>query len=122
MKRNGFTLVELLATITLIAAILMITVPAIMSVIDKAKDNTYRSAVRSLFDTIKIKVVEDRTITSGDISNLNTDDQTIVSGTWEYVSSTGNIILSNLKLSDGRYVCNLEYKDRSTDFAIQKSC
>ncbi len=122
MKKDGFTLVELLAVIAMIAAILLITVPIMIKVVDNAKDNTYRNAVRSLFDSVKLKVVDDRTITNGNISILETNDKSIISGSWEYNSSTGNIILSNLLLSDGRYVCNIEYKDRSTNFAIQESC
>ena len=45
MKRNGFTLIELLATIVVIAVVSLITVPVVVSVIEKSRKASFiRSA------------------------------------------------------------------------------
>ena len=43
-KRNGFTLVELLAVIVILAIILVIAVPSIMSTIADARKSSYKSS------------------------------------------------------------------------------
>ena len=45
-KRNGFTLVELLAVIVILAIILVIAVPQIMSTIDDATRASFESSVK----------------------------------------------------------------------------
>ncbi|MBQ6282133.1 MAG: prepilin-type N-terminal cleavage/methylation domain-containing protein [Bacilli bacterium] len=47
-KRNGFTLVELLAVIVILAIILVIAIPQIMKTIDSARLGSFRSTVRLL--------------------------------------------------------------------------
>ena len=44
MKR-GFTLVELLAVIVILAVIALITIPAVMKMIDSSTTNSYRRSV-----------------------------------------------------------------------------
>ena len=46
MKKNAFTLVELLATIVILAVILVIAVPQIMSVINSTKTSSLESSVK----------------------------------------------------------------------------
>ena len=45
-KRNGFTLVELLAVIVILAIILVIAVPSIMNTIDDAKKGSFESSAK----------------------------------------------------------------------------
>ena len=40
--KKGFTLVELLAVIVILAVIALITIPAVMKMIDNATTNSYR--------------------------------------------------------------------------------
>ncbi len=47
-KRNGFTLVELLAVIVILAIILVIAIPQIMKTIDSARLGSFRSTARLL--------------------------------------------------------------------------
>ncbi len=47
-KRNGFTLVELLAVIVILAIILVIAVPQIMNVIEDARKGAFESSVKSV--------------------------------------------------------------------------
>lgn len=45
MKKNGFTLVELIGTILILGLISSIVVPAIMRIVRNAKDNTYNEQI-----------------------------------------------------------------------------
>ena len=55
MKKNkGFTMVELLAAITILGIIMMIAVPNVLSIIDKNKKRTYvedAKKIQSLAET-----------------------------------------------------------------------
>ena len=46
MKKNGFTLVELLAVIVILAIILVIAVPKITDTIDNARKGSLESSVK----------------------------------------------------------------------------
>ncbi len=48
MKKNGFTLVELLAVIAILAIIALITTPIIIGVIDNSRMNTFTSSVKEM--------------------------------------------------------------------------
>lgn len=48
MNKKGFTLVELLAVITLVLVIISITVPITTNVVNNSKDSTYRSQINKI--------------------------------------------------------------------------
>lgn len=48
MEKNGFTLVELLAVIVVLAIISLITVPVIIKIISNAENNTYEKQVQTI--------------------------------------------------------------------------
>lgn len=51
MKRNGFTLVELLAVIILLAIILLLVVPSVLKSYDNSKKNLYNIMVNNICDS-----------------------------------------------------------------------
>lgn len=57
MKNNnkGFTLIELIATISILALIMLLSVPNVMSMVDKNKRNAYIMDARKLVKTAKYK-------------------------------------------------------------------
>jgi len=122
MKKNGFTLIELLSVIALISVLLLLTMPSVMEVVTRSKDNGYRDSVRSLFKSIQLKITEDRTLTSGDLSDLDFPDNQIVSALWEYDEATNIITVRNVVFPDNRVVCVLTYAQRSEEFPITESC
>ena len=52
-KKNGFTLVELLAVIVILAIILLIAVPNVIGIIDKAKKDSYCSTAKLAFKSVE---------------------------------------------------------------------
>lgn len=85
MKRQGFTLVELLAVIVIIGIIALITSPVIMSMVAEAKKNaaiesfkTYKTAI----EDIMIEELDDETFPEADengcylLSEINTRTET----------------------------------------------
>ena len=53
MKRKGFTLVELLTVIAILAIILLIASPIILNVLEKAKQNTFKNQVLLYVEGLK---------------------------------------------------------------------
>lgn len=68
MNNKGFTLVELLAVIVILAIILAIAVPAITNLIDNSKRNTFLSNAKLLMKSVQLKLLENN---SFDITTLN---------------------------------------------------
>ena len=67
MKKQGFTLVELLAVIVIIAVVALITIPMILNVIEEARKNSYKESARGYVDAIEKRIVKEQ------IKNTNTD-------------------------------------------------
>ena len=62
MKNNGFTLIEFLATILILALIMLIAVPNVMSTIDKNKQDTYVEDAKKMITLAEYKIRSDTTI------------------------------------------------------------
>ena len=71
MKNKGFTLVELLAVIVILAIILAIAVPRITSLIENSKKNSFESNTKMLLKAVQIKLLEN---SSFDITTINKDN------------------------------------------------
>ena len=74
--KKGFTLVELLAVIVILAIILAIAVPTISSLINNSKTNTIGSSAKMILNAIRLKELEDpsfdaTTINETNLSTLN---------------------------------------------------
>ena len=54
--KKGFTLVELLAVIVIIAVLSIVIVPIVVSYMDKANYKAFENGVKNVFDTAKIYV------------------------------------------------------------------
>ena len=62
-KRNGFTLVELLAVIVILAIILVIAIPQIVKTIDAARLGAFRSTAKLLLSQADKQKLIDETLT-----------------------------------------------------------
>jgi len=70
MSRKGFTIIELLATITILSMIMLVAVPNIMSTLDKSKRRTYVEDAKKMITLAEYRVRSDTNITLP--SNENT--------------------------------------------------
>ncbi len=61
-NKNGFTLVELLATLAILSIIMMIAVPNVMSILDKNKRTTYLEDAKKLVTQADYKFRKDQSI------------------------------------------------------------
>lgn len=58
MKKNGFTLVELLAVIVVITIIALIAVPLVLDIIEKSKKNAFKASAYGIIDAATKKYLE----------------------------------------------------------------
>ena len=58
MDKKGFTLVELIGVIVLLAAIALIAVPQITKTINRSQEKTYRDQIEALYQASKRYVTE----------------------------------------------------------------
>ena len=67
-SKSGFTLVELLAVIVILAIILAIAVPSISKLIDRTSRGAFESDAKMVLKAIEYKMLEDRSINLNDIN------------------------------------------------------
>ena len=70
MKKNGFTLVEVLAVIVILGVITAIAAPAVMGVIDRSKENMYNNQLEVFKDAAAMYVAD----------NINTNPSMKIDG------------------------------------------
>jgi prepilin-type N-terminal cleavage/methylation domain-containing protein len=70
-KKKGFTLVELLAVIVILAIILAIAVPDITNMVANARRDAFQSNVKLIIRGIEYKMLEDLTSVDVDVDALD---------------------------------------------------
>ncbi len=68
MKRNGFTLVELLASLTILGILMVITVPNVVGILTQNREKTYNEDARKMISTAKYKMIGNNGIVKPGIS------------------------------------------------------
>jgi len=53
MKKKGFTLIELITVIAILSIVVLVTVPAVNTILDNSRKNTFRISLESLLKVIK---------------------------------------------------------------------
>ena len=109
-SKNGFTLVELLAVIVILALILVIAVPKVMNVIEDDKKATLESTAKMIASQAEKQKVQntvlgnEENITCEGITNINKDDYPSCEITFE--DNTAKVTIVGGGKFDGLYVCN----------------
>ena len=112
MKKNAFTLIELLAVIVILAVILVISIPRILDVIETSKKDSFKNAAQLIADSAEKKKVSDKLlgkdeeITCKDVAKINDDDYASCIITFDSdgiakVSITGKGKFDGLKITNG---------------------
>ena len=102
-NRKGFTLVELMAVIVILAVIIAIAVPTFGNVQKSIEKKNYENQI-SLIETAAAKYFEDNNITSMYVDDL------IKSGYLEADDKNGKIFATNDKTKELKYIQVLNYK------------
>ena len=121
MKKKGFTLVELLATIVVLSVIALIAVPIVINVIEKAKKSALVSSVNGLVESANMYYTNE--IIKGDISdNVIFDFEKGIQTSDNKLSYKGKVYNGKLILTsdsdvitcidDGKYYA---YKEKNSD-------
>ena len=124
MKKKGFTLVELLATIVVLSVIALIATPIILNVIEKAKKGALVSSVNGLVESANMYYTNE--IIKGDITeDVIFDFEEGIQTSSEKLSYKGKVYNGKLILTsdsdvitcidDGKYYA---YKEKDSDEVI----
>lgn len=93
-KRNGFTLVELLAVIVILAIILVIAVPQIMDTIDSARQASLESSVKMVAAAAEQQYTVAQTLdnigTEEGKFNPGSAETPATCGAWSGIDTNGN--------------------------------
>ena len=112
MKKNAFTLIELLAVIVILAVILVIAIPRILDVIETSKKDSFKNAAQLIADSAEKKKVSDKLldkdeeITCKDVAKINDEDYASCKIRFDSegnakVSITGKGKFDGLKITNG---------------------
>ncbi len=70
MKKKGFTLVELLAVIVILAIILAIAVPSITKLIENQRKSAFESSIKLIIKNLEVKILGDEVF---DVTEIDED-------------------------------------------------
>ena len=112
MKKNAFTLIELLAVIVILAVILVISIPRILDVIETSKKDSFKNSAQLIADSAEKKKVSDKllgkdeSITCKDVAKINDEDYASCTISFDEsgiakVSITGKGKFDGLKITNG---------------------
>ena len=102
-KRNGFTLVELLAVIVILAIIMIISIPSVLNTLTAARQKTFGEFVTKVYNVAQTKYIKDGLL-NGEPNYVKYDITTDLD-----MASTGNY---------KGYVVFLKTKSNTTDVYI----
>ena len=112
-KRNGFTLVELLAVIAILAILVIIALPNVINMYNKAQKQTFLTEARNVYSEAEKKFLANsisgkntRVINSEDSSKLDMNGKKL-----QYcviLNNSGKV--TDMKVSNGKWVASLNGK------------
>ena len=132
MKNNGFTLVEILAVIVILAVLALIATPVVLSLIDDAKESAMLRSAEMYLSGVENAVMRENmnsggnfrpnecTISNGNMTCGSTNVEVEVDGE---VPSTGTIIFENGKITEVtlKYESGTIIKDSSGSLVYEGS-
>ena len=126
-KKNGFTLVELLAVIAILAILMIIALPNVINMYNKARKETFLTEARTLYKEAEKKYISD-SINGNTVKTINskTNKLDLTGNKMDYdieLDNEGNI--TNFKVYDGTYCISGKFSDISeldVDKVVEGEC
>lgn len=92
LNRKGFTLIELLAVIVVLAIILVVTIPSVISSMNKAREEQFKNAVATVEDYMKKQI---DACSLGDESLVKYDTSIFTTNTCNIDTTKASTIVEN---------------------------
>jgi len=123
-NKKGFTLVELLAVIVILAIILAIAIPSITGLIDSQRESAFESNIKMIIKGVEYKLLEEpgHVIDADSVAPYGGDD-TQFNGI--YIRSVDGVITIDAKAaSDGKFAgyCTIEATYNSVTIVDAATC
>ena len=106
-NKNGFTLVELLVVIVVLALIMIITIPAVLDVMDDTRRNAFVLYAQKVIKDTQTQYVYDSNIGNAGGAGLYVYDITSDLGYTSTGNYRGYVVVDATKSSGTKYVLNL---------------
>lgn len=127
MKKDGFTLVELLAVIAILAILVIIALPNVINMYNSAKKQTFLTEARTIYKEAQKKYVSD-SISGNNVNTISSNGNKLdlTGNKVDYdikIDSAGNI--TDFKAYDGTYCISGKFNDISElniDEVIEGEC
>lgn len=128
MKEKGFTLVEMIGVLLVLAVILSVSVPSIINMLDKQAEKKYEDYKKTLFLASETYVERNRDITDGIFNFLdNTGDTACI--TLNTLIANGYIKSSLVDPKENKKVTEIDYfikvtveTDKTLNYEYKSTC
>ncbi len=120
-KRNGFTLVELLAVIAILAILVILALPNVINRFNEAKKQTFVTEAKKLYTEAGKKFVTS-SISGSPVKVINSEDNSKLDMTGKklqyciILDNSGNV--TSMKVSNGQWVASLDGDKQLDDLTI----
>ena len=119
MNKKGFTLVELLAVITILAIILVIAVPKISSYIVNKKKNLFLTSAKNIvrqlsYENIELETITDGKLSEAGLSGISLSDYDLDKSVVYVVDDDVYINLKGKGQFEGMYLCKVGISTEDT--------
>lgn len=103
--KSGYTLIEILFVVAILAVLIAISIPSLMSVLNKARVTTDEANMRAGYATVMVKVLEEPTIEADATYYLLADGN--VTSVHEHVNTDGGKadLYVTMGKNDDSFVC-----------------
>lgn len=108
LNRKGFTLIELLAVIVVLAIILVVTIPSVISSMNKAREEQFKNAVATVEDYMKKQI---DACGLGDTSLVEYDTNIFTPDTCDIDTTKASTIVENAGYTYGKATTTSDFSE-----------
>lgn len=105
-KKNGFTLVELLAVIVVLALIMVLTIPAVLNIMNNSRRNTFVLYAKDVIRLVQTEYVQDSSQTIAGAGYYVYDITTDL-GKLDHGGYWGYVVVDATDVDNARYILSM---------------